>query len=117
VESSTLKAQALRELEDYKDPVGARAKGVPFAPDRIREELNRLRSALVPPYLSDIAFPLSEGPQETGVGQYWVVVRHENTVIYYDEGTGEYCLAQVWPDGRIESIGVRGDLSGVFMAR
>jgi hypothetical protein len=117
VDGSTLQALVLSAVEDCKGPVGTAAKGAPFAPDRVREELNLLRAALVPPYRSDIVFALGEGRQEAGTGRYWVVARHDGTVVYYDETTSEYCLAQVWPDGRLESIGVRGDLPGVFMAR
>ena len=94
--------------------------GVPWSADKVYSYVERLRVCLVEPYLQ--RFELRETyPQcvaeVTAYADYWVVAESAGYVEWFDPAAGEFGLGQ-----RVEghsvpvSIGVRGDLVGVFCA-
>lgn len=109
-----------REIANYQStrPVQLRAGR---SADRIRAELAALSRALVPPVPGKFAVR-DEGIQlttpEPELITYWVVAQDpDGTVIFYDETSDEFGLGEATPDGDLETVGVRGDLLSVFLAR
>jgi hypothetical protein len=117
VDPSALEQMVREAVDGYRQPSGDGTLGRPFTAERLALELDRLRAALVPPYVAEVAIPNDEARHLGRTGPYWVVARLSGDVVYYDEGADEYGLAHVRATGAIASVAVRGDLAGVFMAR
>ena len=94
--------------------------GEPWPDTKRRESIVRLNKCLVTPYtqrfhLMDTTAEMRASPPE--VATYWVVARSESFLQFYDVERQEYGLATLGREGGLpETIGVRGDLVGVFSA-
>ena len=109
-----------REIAEYQARRAARL-GAGRSADRIRAELAALSRALVPPALGKFAVR-DEGFQlttpEPELSTYWLVAQDpDGTVVFYDEAADEFGLGEATPEGDLETVGVRGDLLSVFLAR
>jgi len=52
------------------------------------------------------------------IAEYWVIADDRNGyLVCFDPDANEFLLAQQFDNDRLATIGVRGDLVGVFMAR
>jgi len=95
-------------------------KGVPWSAERVKSNIERLKVALVVPYLE--SFELRESYEQVSQKQksyaeFWVVAKIGSYLEWYDPGTGEFGLGQRLEGSLIPvSIGVRGDLVRVFCA-
>jgi hypothetical protein len=110
-----------REIADYQSRRGATRLGTTRSVERVKAELAALSRALVPPVLGRFAVR-DEGVQlttpEPELATYWVVAQDpDETVVFYDEMADEFGLGEATPDGDLETVGVRGDLLSVFLAR
>ncbi|WP_147431275.1 hypothetical protein [Azonexus fungiphilus] len=94
--------------------------GVPWSAENEAEYVELLRQSLVPPRLE--SFVLSETYAQVQAtakdhAAYWVVAERGGYVEWYDPAKNEFGLGQASLDGAgLVSIGVRGDLVGVFCA-
>jgi hypothetical protein len=109
-----------REIADYQSHRPARL-GPARSAQRVRAELAALSRALVPPAPREFAVR-DAGPQlttpEPELITYWVVAQDpDGTVVFYDENADEFGLGEATPEGDLETVGVRGDLLSVFLAR
>lgn len=95
-------------------------RGVPWSEEKVRQSLIDLRACLVTPYLQrfclkDTTAQMRASPPATM--DYWVVAKSQQFLEFYDADKREYGLATGGRDGALpETIGVRGDLVGVFGA-
>jgi hypothetical protein len=105
----------------YELPLPGSTVGVPWSAKKVGVYVEKLEEALVEPYLQ--RFELRETHeqmtrQEPMYAEFWVVAESGSYLEWYDPNTGDFGLGQ-----RIEgsatpvSIGVRGDLVGVFCAQ
>ena len=120
VEPEAVVDRVEREIAEYQAKRAARL-GPGRSPDRIRAELAALARALVPPVLGKFAVR-DEGFQlttpEPELTTYWLVAQDpDGTVVFYDEAADEFGLGEATPEGDLETVGVRGDLLSVFLAR
>jgi hypothetical protein len=120
VEPEAIVQRVEREIANYQSQPPARLAAGRSA-DRIRAELAALSRALVPPVRGKFAVR-DEGAQlttpEPELTTYWVVAQDpDGTVVFYDETDDEFGLGEATPDGDLETVGVRGDLLSVFLAR
>lgn len=94
--------------------------GVPWPNSKVGESLDALKACLVTPYLQrfclkDTAAQMRAAPPVIAV--YWVIARSQHVLEFYDSDKREYGLAMQSNDGTLPgTIGVRGDLVGVFGA-
>jgi hypothetical protein len=119
VEPESVLERVEREITDYqKRPVRL---GTARSGERIRAELAALSRALIPPVPGKFAVRDSGSQLTTpdpALATYWVVAQDpDGTVVFYDESLDEFGLAEATPDGDLETVGVRGDLLGVFLSR
>lgn len=119
VEPESVVERVEREIAGYQQrrPVQLGSRSA----ERVRAELAALSRALVPPVPGRFAVRDS-GVQLTTpdpqLATFWVVAQDpDGTVVFYDEASDEFGLAEATPDGELETVGVRGDLLGVFLAR
>jgi hypothetical protein len=108
-----------REIADYQQRPAR--LGTSRSVERVRAELAALSRALIPPVPGKFAVR-DTGSQlttpEPELATYWVVAEDpDGTVVFYDEALDEFGLAEATPDGDLETVGVRGDLLGVFFSR
>jgi hypothetical protein len=120
VEPDAVVQRVERDIAGYRQGRAARG-GTARSTERVRAELAALSRALVPPVPARFAVR-DEGPQlttpEPETATYWVVAQDpDGTVVFYDEAADEFGLAEATPDGDLETVGVRGDLLSVFLAR
>jgi hypothetical protein len=121
VEPEEIVARVEQEVRDYQYRPAPGARGRSWTPDRVRAELAALERALNPPKRAK--FEVRDGAEqltdpEPEIALYWLVARDmEGTVVFYDEADDEFGLGEVTPEGHLATVGVRGDLVGVFMAR
>jgi hypothetical protein len=104
----------------YEPPPPGSSIGVPWSADKVNAYAERLRGCLVEPYQQ--RFELRETyPQcvaeKPAFADYWVVAESAGYLEWFDPSAGEFGLGQR-VEGRAVpvSIGVRGDLVGVFCA-
>jgi hypothetical protein len=110
------------DLSAYEvaEPPSGTTTGVPWSDAKVRESIARLSTCLVTPYkqrfhLKDSVAEMRASTLE--IATYWVVARSESFLQFYDVGKQEYGLAVLGnEEGLPETIGVRGDLVGVFGA-
>jgi hypothetical protein len=90
--------------------------GAPWSHDRIRELIADLESVLVAPRLQQLRNV--DRPAEPAYDFWaWVVAVEGDFVVFYDPAADDFGLAMTPQDRVPETIGVRGDLIGVFGAR
>lgn len=109
-----------REIAGYQSQPPART-GLGRSAERVRAELAALSRALIPPVRGRFAVR-DEGVQlttpEPTLITYWVIAQDpDGTVVFYDESADEFGLGEATPEGELETVGVRGDLLSVFLAR
>jgi hypothetical protein len=92
--------------------------GIPWSQEKIDAHRSLLKQSLVKPRLE--CFILRETYQQcvdqsAAFSQYWVVAERNGYLEWFDPSTQEFGLGQFAPNGTdLFSIGVRGDLVGVF---
>jgi hypothetical protein len=121
VEAEAVVGRVEREIAGYQSERRATLVGTTRSAGRVRAELAALFRALVPPVRGKFAVR-DEGVQlttpEPELMTYWVVAQDpDGTVVFYDEAADEFGLGEATPDGDLETVGVRGDLLSVFLAR
>ena len=121
--SEDVQAIVMRELETWRPPEIAPGStlGVPWDAARYRAEIELLRAALVVPRQQ--RFALRETYEQVSAAiapeaTYWIVAATPSDLVWFDEVAGEFGLGEPGGAGELPvSIGVRGDLVGVFAAR
>jgi hypothetical protein len=104
----------------YECPPPGSTFGVAWSAEKVYGYVEKLKTALVEPYR--LRFELREtyeqvGQQEPSYAEFWVVAESGNYLEWYDPATEEFGLGQRVEGSAIPvSIGVRGDLVGVFCA-
>jgi hypothetical protein len=122
MDSKTIQAFVHETLAEYhaEPPPPGSTVGTPWSAEKVSDYINELRGALVEPYLQ--RFELREtyeqlAQKEPRFAEYWVVAERGNYLEWYDPSSGEFGLGQHQEGLNIPlSIGVRGDLMGVFCA-
>tara|TARA_R110001592_G_scaffold254129_2_gene517452 strand:+ start:19380 stop:19742 length:363 start_codon:yes stop_codon:yes gene_type:complete len=107
------------ELESYTydEPEPGAIFGNAWSEDKILSFIPKLRNALVTPYRQ--LFRLLENGEHMNTEvfeEYWVIAKDKGYVQFYDPIQNEYGLGTESTDGEYVSIGVRGDLVGVYCA-
>ena len=108
-----------REIEEYEYIEAEGTLGKPWPEARIRQLVPQLMDALVSPELVmfECRCTWDELHTEPPIRrEYWFVARVTEDVVFFDEDAYEFGLAS-WNSGKPSTIGVRGDLIGVFGAR
>ena len=113
--------QAELEAFEYVKPEKASTLGEPWSEDKVASYIQNLKAALVEPYLQQMvlsetyAHLTSDKPEYS---EYWIVAEDDGYFEWFDPSTTEFGLAQKSTlDGdKFISIGVRGDLVGVYCA-
>ena len=101
-------------------PAPGTTVGIPWTEEKVMSYIPKLRAALVEPYLRtfllrDTYEQIKEQKEE--YADYWVIAEDGGYIQWYDPATKEYGLAQKdVSDNQYVSIGVRGDLVGVYCA-
>jgi hypothetical protein len=121
VDFDGLRQQIVREIDSYVYAVPPDAIGDPCPEDKVQAQLDQLRQSLVSPYLQSMTLR-DTTDQITAIppnsAEYIVVADDgEFYLVFYDPQSREFGLAQPVPDDLPVTIGVRGDVVGVFMAR
>jgi hypothetical protein len=121
VEPEAVVDRVEREIADYQSQHRPARLGTFRTAERVRAELAALARALVPPVPGRFAVR-DAGAQlttpEPELATYWLVAQDpDGTVVFYDEAADEFGLGEATPDGDLETVGVRGDLLSVFLAR
>jgi hypothetical protein len=104
----------------YEPPPPGSTIGTPWSAEKVSDHVNELKASLVEPYLQ--RFELREtydqvAQKEPRLAEYWVVAKSENYLEWYDPSSGEFGLGEHQEGSSVPvSIGVRGDLVGVFCA-
>ena len=101
----------------YDKPDPGVTVGKPWTEEKVLSYIPKLRKALVIPYLQK--FRLSETCEYFNsevFEDYWVVAIDEGYVQWYDPKSKEFGLGTESAEGAFISIGVRGDLVGVYCA-
>ena len=113
VDLKELERYVVNELDNYQYEVSDDALGNPQSDEWVRGQLAELRDALVKPQWRDVE--LRDRPRDSGSRQCVLVADDGDTYqVYYDPVEREFVLAVHDPP---ETIGVRGDVVGCFMAR
>ena len=120
--ASEVSALVEKELAAYRyeSPPSGSTLGTPWPESKINAYIQQLRAALVAPYLQ--AFTLRDTKSEIDANipmtaKYWVVAQSPGYLQFYDQLSGEFGLAvEAAPGQTPVTIGVRGDLVGVFCA-
>ena len=94
--------------------------GIPWSDSKRQKSVSTLRASLVTPYAQRFRLKDTSGEMRAsspGIAVYWVIAQSEQFLEFYDPEMREYGLAMQDNDGTLpETIGVRGDLVGVFAA-
>jgi len=104
----------------YVAPTSGTTVGKPWSAEKEAAYVELLKLSLVPPRLE--SFVLSETYEQIQANsparaEYWVIAERGGYVEWYDPVTSEFGLGQApAKGGGLVSIGVRGDLVGVFCA-
>ena len=115
-----LRARVQREVASFVYSVPNRAIGNPMSSDDVKRHVDELRASLVSPYvarivLRDSADQIIANPPIT---MECPIVADDGThLVFYDDSMEDFGLAQRDLGDNLETIGVRGDVVGVFMAR
>jgi len=118
--SNEIKEMIETELSGYKatQPKEGSTLGVPWSNDKVMSYIPKLKAALVEPYLQKML--LKETYEQVKskndeYANYWVIAKDGSYYQWYEVETKEYGLAQK-NNNQFVSIGVRGDLVGVYCA-
>ena len=105
----------------YEPPPPGSTIGVRWSAEKVSAYVEKLKKALVKPYLR--CFELRETHEqirqsEPSYAEFWVVAESVGYLEWFDPVTGDFGLGH-FVQGTTDpvSIGVRGDLVGVFCAR
>ena len=103
----------------YEPTAPGSTVGVPWSEEKVRSHLPKLRAALVKPYLR--RFVLRDTWEQHAsvpiLAEYWVVAETDSYIEFFDPAKKEFGLASSSSSGEAaRTIGVRGDLVGVFCA-
>ncbi|MCQ8183745.1 hypothetical protein NP603_21765 [Methylomonas sp. SURF-1] len=104
----------------YQQPEPGSTVGSPWSAEKVGGYVELLKQSLVSPRLE--RFALAETYEQirassTECADFWVVAERGEYLEWYDPATNEFGLGQLAADAkRLVSIGVRGDLVGVFCA-
>jgi hypothetical protein len=116
----TLRGTVENEIENYLYPSSTDTVGTPWTEERVRAELAAMKSALVLPYWNEVELrdthqQIAASPAQS---RTCAVVADDlkGTLLVFDPVEHEFMLA-VRHNGRLSTIGVRGDAVGCFMAR
>lgn len=118
-EVETLVLQLLKEYS-YQEPDPGSTMGIPWSSKKVGIHVELLEKSRVSPRIE--RFKLAETYEQILAGSvdcanYWVIAECGDYLEWYDPETNEFGLGQMAADGeRLVSIGVRGDLVGVFCA-
>ena len=110
------------ELAEYVYVVPDGTIGNPMAEDRVGEYLLRMKAALISPYLVQVEIRETYaqiGTSEPELRTCAIVAKDDtqSPMLAYDSVANEFVLVERTGNGAIQSIGVRGDAVGCFMAR
>jgi hypothetical protein len=114
------RVQQILSSHTYRPPAPGTTVGMPWSETKISQYITLLKQSLVPPRLE--RFKLSETPEQVTsrtdqFANYWVVAERDSYVEWFDPHTEEFGLGQRGLNGEgFVSVGVRGDLAGVFCA-
>lgn len=104
----------------YEVPPQGSTLGTPWSESKVNAAVERLRAALVSPHLRTFALRDTTRELDAAVpltASYWVVAQSPGYLQFYDPSSGEFGLAcEAAPGEMPVTIGVRGDLVGVFCA-
>jgi hypothetical protein len=118
--ASDISAIVVAEIDHYQPQGSDSTVGVPWSERKVAAHVEMLKQCLVPPRLE--SFTLAENYEQVTSkvqtnAEYWVVAEHGGYVEWYDPGANEFGLGKPSTNGTsLVSIGVRGDLVGVFCA-
>jgi hypothetical protein len=101
----------------YELPEPGLTYGKPWSEEKVLSYIPKLRKALVKPYLQRFRLiECKEHWEKETFAELWVVAIDHGYIQWFDPQTGEYGLGQETDKGEFVSIGVRGDLVGVYCA-
>ena len=121
VDFDDLQSQIVGEIDSYVYSVPAEAVGNPWPKEKVQAHIDQLRQSLVRPYSQSVT--LRDTPDQFAanppkIAQYVIVADDgESNLVFFDPHSNEFGLAQRVAGGQPVTIGVRGDVVGVFMAR
>ncbi|MEP6572309.1 MAG: hypothetical protein ABJD11_06420 [Gemmatimonadota bacterium] len=121
MEPEEVAARVEREVREYEYRAPAGARGKAWTPARVLAELAALERALILPRraefeIRDAGVQLTDPEPE--IAPYWLVARDsDGTLVFYDEAADDFGLGEVTPEGNFETVGVRGELVNIFLAR
>ena len=102
----------------FEMPVAGSTIGEPWPDTKVRLHIAKLKDALVTPHkrrfeLRDTPEQMSKSPPDEA--DYWVVAETESYLEFYDPIENRFGLADLGAANALpRTIGVRGDLIGVF---
>jgi hypothetical protein len=102
----------------YEAPSNGTTLGEPWSESKVAKHVELLKECLVTPRLE--RFLLAETMEHSNAteqmySEHWVIAMTDDHVEWYDPSSGEFGLAERHPTKPgFVSIGVRGDLVGVF---
>jgi len=122
VDASDVSALVEKELAAYRyeSPPDGSTLGTSWPEAKVNVYIEQLRAALVTPHLR--TFTLRDTKLEIdaavpSTANYWVVAQSPGYLQFYDQLNAEFGLAVESTSGKPPvTIGVRGDLVGVFCA-
>jgi hypothetical protein len=108
------------EIDGYRQPTALGMVGNPLPADRIEVEVAAMRAALVTPYWAEVDTRdiFQQVASDAGPIVRCAVVADDasGSVLAFDPMEHEFLIA-VRQNGRLRSVGVRGDAVGCFIAR
>lgn len=115
-----VEADFLRYAAIYVPTPPGETLGTPWSKEKVDEEVERMASLIVGPYLvkyfsGDDLLP----PEERLIGERsaFVVAEDESYLLLYDFDAEDFVLATRHNDGRLTAWGIRGDAASTFLAR
>ena len=108
-----------RELESYsyEKPAPEATIGVAWSEEKVLSYIPKLKKALVTPRLRQFRVTTDAEYRGTETFEdYWIVAEDHGYVQWYDPKSNEFGLGEESAGGGFSSIGVRGDLVGVYCA-
>jgi hypothetical protein len=121
-DASEVAALVSQELANYRyeAPPQGSTLGTPWPESKVSAYVEQLRAALVLPRLQTFKLRDTKRDMDAVVpltASYWVVAQSAGYLQFYDPSTDEFGLAAEAAPGQLPvTIGVRGDLVGVFCA-
>lgn len=118
--SDQVRDRVRQELAAWEPPVveAGATTGKPWPAERYAERIEVLRGALVTPYQQQFELRETDDPSGrriAGQAAYWVVAATTDMLLWFDEATGEFGVAEPGGGSPLPtSIGLRGDLVGSF---